>query len=48
MTFLVQFCFSGSEDLVGKLPGDILVIFAEDEQAMYPSVYGNAGRLSFE
>ena len=34
MTFLAQFCFEESRDLVGKLPGDVLLIFAEDRQAV--------------
>ena len=29
-TFLAQFCFIDSNDIVGPLPGDILLIFAKD------------------
>jgi hypothetical protein len=48
MTFLAQFCFSGSTDLVGALPGDVLLVFAEDNQAYYPSPYGDDNRFRFE
>jgi hypothetical protein len=30
MTFLAQYCFAGSRDIVGDLPGDVLLVFAED------------------
>jgi hypothetical protein len=30
MLFLAQFCFAESRDLVGPLPGDVLVVFATD------------------
>ena len=30
-TFLAQFDFSGSKDIVGDLPGDVLALFARDE-----------------
>jgi hypothetical protein len=33
MTFLAQFCFAGSADFLGRLPGDVLLIFAEDRDA---------------
>ena len=31
MSFLAQFCFAGSRDLVGELPGDVLLLFTEDD-----------------
>jgi hypothetical protein len=31
LTFLAQFCFRDSQDLVGRLPGDVLLLFAADE-----------------
>lgn len=34
MTFLAQFAFHDSRDLVGKLPGDLLLVFAADEDAL--------------
>ncbi len=37
MTLLAQFCFAESRDLVGKLPGDVLLIFGEDHQATSPT-----------
>lgn len=36
MTFLAQFCFAGSRDIIPDLPGDVLLIFAEDEQFSRP------------
>ncbi|WNZ27905.1 DUF1963 domain-containing protein [Leptolyngbya sp. NK1-12] len=29
LTFIAQFCFADSHDIVGKLPGDLLLLFAE-------------------
>lgn len=31
MKFLAQFCFAGSHDIVGELPGDVLLLFTEDD-----------------
>lgn len=31
MTFLAQFCFEGSRDITGDLPGDVLLVFTEDD-----------------
>ena len=31
MCFLAQFCFTGSRDIVGELPGDVLLLFTEDD-----------------
>jgi hypothetical protein len=31
MTFLAQFCFLGSRDIVPDLPGDVMLVFAEDQ-----------------
>ncbi|NQT13137.1 MAG: DUF1963 domain-containing protein [Planctomycetes bacterium] len=31
MTFLAQFCFADSKDLVGDLPGEVLLVFASPE-----------------
>jgi hypothetical protein len=31
MTFVVQFCFADSRDIVGHLPGDILLVFVDYE-----------------
>ena len=42
MTFLAQFCFSGSNDLVGVLPSEVLLVFAEDE------TFGSRDALRFE
>lgn len=42
MTFLAQFCFAESRDLVGELPGDVLLVFARDEQAYLPDPYGDS------
>lgn len=42
MTFLAQFSFSGSKDLVGDLPGEVLLVFAEDE------TFGSRDALRFE
>lgn len=36
MTFLAQFCFSGSRDLFPDLPGDVLLMFVEDEEFSRP------------
>jgi hypothetical protein len=36
MTFLAQFCFADSMDLVGNVPGDVLLIFAEDDEFARP------------
>ena len=46
MTFLAQFCFDESRDLVGGLPGDVLLIFAEDRQAYLSNPYDSS--LCFE
>src|SRR5262249_19088597 len=48
MTFLAQFCFSGSTDLVGELPGDVLLVFARDDQAYFSSIFGDDDGLRFE
>ncbi len=42
MTFLAQICFAGSRDLVGELPGDVLLVFAEGEW------FGSRDALRFE
>lgn len=42
MTFMAQICFSGSHDLVGELPGDVLLVFVEDE------TFGSRDALRFE
>ena len=31
MTFVAQFCFADSQDIVGRLPGDVLLLFAAKE-----------------
>jgi hypothetical protein len=31
MTFIAQFCFADSRDIVGRLPGDVLLLFAARE-----------------
>lgn len=31
MLFVAQFCFAGSRDIAGELPGDVLLIFVEDD-----------------
>lgn len=50
MTFLAQFCFADSTDLVGSLPGDVLLIFASQEDAYIPipSRYEEDVALRFE
>ncbi len=35
-TFLAQFCFRDSLDIVGKFPGDILLIFTQDNDLYWP------------
>ncbi len=47
MTFLAQFCFDESRDLVGELPGDVLLIFAEDRQAYLPNPYDSSLRFEW-
>ena len=37
-TFLCQFDFRDSRDLVGDLPGDLLLVFVADERAIYDGV----------
>lgn len=32
MTFVAQFCFADSRDILGSLPGDVLLIFAENDE----------------
>lgn len=34
--FIAQFCFADSPDLTGVLPGDVLVIFGDDEALLTP------------
>lgn len=34
MTFVAQFGFGDSRDIVGRLPGDVLLVFAPDEFAL--------------
>lgn len=34
MTFVAQFGFGDSRDLVGRLPGDVLMVFAPDQDAL--------------
>lgn len=34
MTFVAQFAFHDSRDLVGKLPGDVLLVFAAEESSL--------------
>jgi hypothetical protein len=46
MTFLAQFCFADSLDLVGRLPGDVLLIFADGPEAYLPDPYDES--LAFE
>ena len=46
MTFLTQFCFAESRDLVGKLHGDVLLVFAEGRHAYLPNPYDSS--LGFE
>jgi hypothetical protein len=36
MTFLAQFCFANSLDIVSDLPGEVLLIFAENEEFARP------------
>jgi hypothetical protein len=45
MTFLAQFCFAESRDLFGKLPGEILLIFAEGREAYLPNPYDSSLRF---
>ena len=47
MDFLGQFCFADSTDLIGSLPGDILLIFAD---GVYGKDWndGEVGALQFE
>jgi hypothetical protein len=47
MTFLAQFCFAESPDLIGKLPGDVLLVFAEDHQAYLPNPYDSSLRFEW-
>jgi hypothetical protein len=47
MTFLAQFCFAESRDLVGKLPGDLLLIFAEGRDAYLPDPYDSSLRFEW-
>jgi Domain of unknown function (DUF1963) len=48
LSFVAQFCFSDSKDLVGKLPGDVLLIFGStvDEENLEWE-RGNADDLTF-
>jgi hypothetical protein len=48
MAFLAQLCFTDSTDVVGRLPGDVLVIFARDEYAFLASKYDLEPALLFE
>jgi Domain of unknown function (DUF1963) len=49
LTFVAQFCFADSRDLVGALPGDVLLIFGT-ENLIYDTVENLAarGELLFE
>jgi hypothetical protein len=47
MTFLAQFCLAESKDLIGKLPGDVLLMFAEDRDAYLPNPYGTTLRFEW-
>jgi hypothetical protein len=47
MTFLTQFCFADSRDLVGELPGDVLCVFARTESGRY-SIERCAGKVDFD
>ncbi len=46
-TFLAQFGFDASRDLVGKRPGDVLLIFAEDREAYLPNAYDSSLRFEW-
>lgn len=35
MTFLLQFCFADSKDIVRKLPGDVLVVFVRTARPLF-------------
>ena len=35
MTFVAQFCFADSRDLVAQFPGDVLLAFARDERVLW-------------
>jgi hypothetical protein len=48
MAFLAQFCFADSSDLVGALPGDVLVVFARDEEAFLDTPHGDDPPFRFE
>lgn len=39
LTFLAQFCFVDSKDLVGDLPGDVLLVFTESEDQCCDTLY---------
>lgn len=45
MTFLAQYRFTESRDIVGDLPGDILLLFAADERGLF---WGHQSQLLFE
>jgi hypothetical protein len=47
MTFLAQFCFVESRDLVGNPPGDVLLIFADDRHAYLPNAYDSSLRFEW-
>jgi hypothetical protein len=48
MVFLAQFCFADSTDLVGPLPGAVLVIFARDEEAFVADFHDEEPAFRFE
>jgi len=37
MVFLCQFCFADSRDIVGRLPGDVMVVFARTKDDPLPA-----------
>ena len=39
LQFLAQFCFADSKDLVGDLPGDVLLAFVEDGDYEFESLH---------
>jgi uncharacterized protein DUF1963 len=51
MTFLAQFCFADSKDIVPPLPGDLLLVFAQVEEwqrGKYDIAWGTDDTLAFE
>jgi hypothetical protein len=41
LKFLAQFCFADLKDLVGSLPGDVLLVFTVDDAAFYADADGD-------